>query len=185
MAVSKSRRTKPKKPYPSFPLTAHNNGQWCKKIRGKIHFFGVWDNPEAALEQYLSHAADLHAGRQPAIHNLSSDDPTVKEVANHFLTYQFQRVDAGEITARWFEDCRRVVESFAKYIGPNRLANDLRPDDFQRFRQKLSRTGLSNKGDGLGIPPTSSLGSRFSAYKPCWYNTLQVCFWAKMRFTSE
>ncbi len=32
--------------------------------------------------------------------------------------------------------------------------------------------------------PTSSLGSRLSAYKPCWYNTLQACFWPKMRFTS-
>ena len=35
------------------------------------------------------------------------------------------------------------------------------------------------------IPPTSSLGSRLSAYKPCCHNRLQACFWAKMRFTSE
>jgi hypothetical protein len=35
-------RRKPSKPYPTFPLTAHNNGQWCKKIRGQIHFFGIW-----------------------------------------------------------------------------------------------------------------------------------------------
>ncbi|MFA5864727.1 MAG: hypothetical protein WC975_08565 [Phycisphaerae bacterium] len=45
-------KTKPIKPYPTFPLTTHPNGQWCKKIRGKIHFFGVWADPEAA---------DLHA----------------------------------------------------------------------------------------------------------------------------
>jgi hypothetical protein len=30
--------TKTEKTYPDFPLTAHNNGQWCKKIRGKVHF---------------------------------------------------------------------------------------------------------------------------------------------------
>jgi len=24
----------PAKPYPSFHLTAHNNGQWCEKIHG-------------------------------------------------------------------------------------------------------------------------------------------------------
>ena len=42
MAATQSnrRRRKPRKPYSSFPLTAHNNGQWCKKIRGRVHFFG-------------------------------------------------------------------------------------------------------------------------------------------------
>ena len=38
---AKQNRPKPRKPSPSFPLTPHNNGQWCKKIRGKIHFFGT------------------------------------------------------------------------------------------------------------------------------------------------
>jgi len=32
-----TRAVKPNKPYPEFPLTAHPVGQWCKKIRGKIH----------------------------------------------------------------------------------------------------------------------------------------------------
>jgi hypothetical protein len=34
-------RKKPVKPRASFPLAAHPNGQWCKKIRGKVPFFGV------------------------------------------------------------------------------------------------------------------------------------------------
>ena len=151
MAVSKRKGTKPKKPYPSFPLTTHNNGQWCKKIRGKIHFFGVWEDPQAALEQYLYQAEDLHAGRQPRASSLSPDRLVVKDVGNHFLTYQLQKVEAGEITARWFEDCRRVVDAFAKYIGPNRLVSDLTPDDFRRFRQRLSRVGLGKNKNGLGV----------------------------------
>jgi len=59
------KRQKPKKPHPSFPLTAHANGQWCKRIRGRVHFFGVWADPEAALKEYKCQAADLHAGRLP------------------------------------------------------------------------------------------------------------------------
>ena len=31
---------KPAKPYAEYPLTAHPAGYWCKKIRGKIHYFG-------------------------------------------------------------------------------------------------------------------------------------------------
>jgi hypothetical protein len=43
---------KPAKPYPDFPLCAHPNGQWAKKIKGKIHYFGAWSNPGGALEKY-------------------------------------------------------------------------------------------------------------------------------------
>ena len=87
------RRKKPRKPYPSFPLTAHNNGQWCKKIRGKPHFFGVWADPQAALDNYLRVVADLHAGKQPPQATLSPDTVTIKDVCNHYLTHQQHKVD--------------------------------------------------------------------------------------------
>ena len=118
--AKKSKKKKPIKPSKSFPLTAHNNGQWCKKIRGKIHFFGIWEDPQTALEKYLAVAADLHAGRQPRS-NLSADGLAVKDICNHFLTYQLQKVEAGEISARWFEDCRRVFKSYAHFFRLQRL----------------------------------------------------------------
>ena len=105
------RRIKPKKPRPSYPLTAHPNGQWCKKIRGKVYFFGVWSDSEAAEANYLRVAADLHAGRPPT--NVSSPELTVKELGNEFLAYQLDRVSSRQIGARWFEDCRRVVRQAA------------------------------------------------------------------------
>ena len=138
MAISKHNGSKkPLKPTMSFPLTAHNNGQWCKKIRGKIHFFGIWEDPQTALEKYLAVAADLHAGRQPRS-NLSPDSLAVKDICNHFLTYQLQKVEAGEISARWFEDCRRVLNSFARFLEPQRLVADLTPNDFLKYRQQLT-----------------------------------------------
>lgn len=58
MSKAPRKRPKPRKPYTSFPLTPHNNGQWCKQIRGKVHFFGAWADPEAALPHYLRVAED-------------------------------------------------------------------------------------------------------------------------------
>ena len=149
--IKQHRGKKPSKPFPSFPLTPHNNGQWCKKIRGKIRFFGVWDEPDAALENYLRVASDLHAGRNPVSSNLSSGGVTVKDVANHYLTHQLHKVEAGELALRSFEDCRSLVEDFARYTAPGRLVDDLRPEDFQNYRLRLVRSGLKSRGRGLGV----------------------------------
>ena len=44
-----------------FPLTLHPTGQYCKKIKGKIHYFG--SDKKRALERYLDQAAYLHGGQ--------------------------------------------------------------------------------------------------------------------------
>ena len=71
---------KPPKPYPELPLTAHPNGTW--KIRGKIHYFGTWADPEGALSKYLEHKDALHAGK---VQRPDPDNLTVKDVANAFI----------------------------------------------------------------------------------------------------
>jgi len=48
MKISK-RKTRSDK----FPLTLHPTGQYCKKIKGKIRYFGK--DKKKALEKYLAH----------------------------------------------------------------------------------------------------------------------------------
>jgi hypothetical protein len=75
-------RSKPAKPYPEFPLTAHPAGYWCKKIRGTIRYFGRWEDPDGALKSYLEQKDALHVGRKP---REATDGTTVKELTNRFL----------------------------------------------------------------------------------------------------
>jgi hypothetical protein len=58
---------KPSKPYPEFTLFPHATGRWAKKMRGKLHYFGRWSDPDSALTKYLGQKEDLHAGLLPRV----------------------------------------------------------------------------------------------------------------------
>src|SRR5207248_11558195 len=88
---------KPAKPYPEFPLTAHPAGYWCKKIRGKLYYFGPWSDPDGALKKYLEQKDALHAGRKPRGDTAGA---TVKELVNAFLNAKRALVESGELTNR-------------------------------------------------------------------------------------
>ena len=47
----RTRRSRPgkQKPHKDFPLTRHPRGYWCKKVRGKLVYFGRIDaDPDGA-----------------------------------------------------------------------------------------------------------------------------------------
>jgi hypothetical protein len=139
--MPKASRTRPGKPYPSFPLTAHPNGQWCRKSRGRMHFFGVWSDPDAALAHNLRVAGVLHARRQPTsvagpewtVKEMGNEEMDNEDVGNEFLASQMERVSSGQIGGRWFEDGRRVVRHFARHMGVSRAAATLGALDSQRY----------------------------------------------------
>src|ERR1700745_335054 len=105
---------KPAKPYPAYPLTAHPAGYWCKKIRGKLYYFGPWDDPDGALKKYLEQRDDLHAGRTP---RPETGAATVKDVCNHFLNAKQQLVDAGELSPRTWREYKDTCDLLVKRLG--------------------------------------------------------------------
>src|SRR5437588_4980624 len=104
---ARSKPARPSKPYPDFPLFPHATGYWAKKIRGKLHYFGPWADPDGALAKYLEQKDALHAGRKP---RPDADALTVKNLANHFLNAKQTFVDAGELSPLTWADYKRVAD---------------------------------------------------------------------------
>jgi hypothetical protein len=131
-----SARSKPSKPYPDYPLYAHAAGVWAKKIRGRVHYFGPWDDPDSALKKYLEQKDALHAGRTP---RPDPDGFTVKDLCNQFLNLKQQRVGVGELSPRTWTDYKETCDEVIAAFGKQRLLADLAPDDFASLRNKLAR----------------------------------------------
>jgi integrase len=127
---------KPSKPYPDFPLFPHANGCWAKKIRGKLNYFGPWDDPDAALKKYLDNKDDLHAGRRPTP---APDTRTVKDVANLFLNAKQQAVEAGELSPRTWADYKAIMDMLVGGLGKNQAVSALEPRDFSDLKAKLAK----------------------------------------------
>ncbi len=127
---------KPSKPYPDFPLFPHAAGVWAKKIRGKMHYFGPWSDPDGALAKYLEQKDALHAGHKPR------PDPealTVKALANTFLNHKQALLDAGELSPRTWMNSKEATDLVVKEFGKQRAVADLGPDDFAALRNKMAR----------------------------------------------
>jgi integrase len=133
----KANPSKPPKPYPDFPLYAHRTGRWAKRIRGKIHYFGPWRDPTAALDKYSRERDDLYAGRTP---RAQGDGLTLRDLANRFLTAKQHLVDTRELSPLTFADYHETCEHILEAFGKTRLVTDLAADDFLHLRVELAKT---------------------------------------------
>jgi integrase len=138
-STARQGKQKPERPTGDFPLFAHCNGSWAKKIRGKLHYFGPWADPQAALDRYLKDKPYLEQGKTPPPDDIRNG-VTLRVLVNRFLSFHEDRVHSGEISIRFWRDyyvaCERVLNAF----GPDRLASDLSPDDFEQLRKVMGKT---------------------------------------------
>lgn len=135
---------KPAKPYPEFPLYAHASGRWAKKIRGKTHFFGKWEDPQGALRKFLAEEDDLKAGRIP-VHGEEETGVTVEEMVFRFLAAQKLRVESGDLELRTWDEYEGYGDRLIRVFGPVAIVEKLGPTDFRRLRADFQRTHKSPK----------------------------------------
>lgn len=135
MAKSNSKR---KTRSDKFPLTLHPTGQYCKKIKGKLYYFG--SDKQKALERYLEQAFFLHAGKG-AKNKSAYDNLSLKTLCNLYIDHQESRSAIGEIKSRQVYDQILLLRDFVKYIGPNRVVSDISTIDLQNYRRKVIKSG--------------------------------------------
>ncbi len=151
----KSRKPKtPEKPWPDFPLWAHQSGRWGRKFgKTKFRFYGRWgrkvggvivlvDDIEAsaaeALKEY-QRCWPYHSQGQDAPDEDAGETYTVADLANDFLADKKSLTDSGELSAHSFSEYYRTCAVLVQEFGKTRRVDNLLPDDFAKLRQKFAK----------------------------------------------
>jgi len=117
---------------PKPTLFRHQNGQYAKKIRGKLYYFGT--NEADALKRYWAERDDLQAGRHP---QRVSGDVTVEYMVDAYIVRCEKRVKVGVLSGVSLADYRRVGELLKKHLGSNSDPTLLTPAVFTDFYLKM------------------------------------------------
>ncbi len=117
-----------------FPLTLHPTGQYCKKIKGKIHYFGT--DKKQALERYLAQATYLHRA-QSLIQKVSNGKMTLKKLSDIYLQYQHSRILAGALTPKHYSDQISSLRRLMSFLGQGCKIESISTLDLQNYKRKL------------------------------------------------
>ncbi|MEZ6102478.1 MAG: tyrosine-type recombinase/integrase [Pirellulaceae bacterium] len=135
----KGRQDRPKKPHPDYPLFPHLSGQWAKKVKGKLYYFGRWEEPDTALANYKANLVTILATGAKRVHPGTPDRLTLRQGCNQFLDAKWAMVEAGEISQRHHGDLKRAGELLVKHFGAVRHIDSLRSGDFKTLRDRMGR----------------------------------------------
>ncbi|MHC4572060.1 MAG: hypothetical protein ACYS0C_08295 [Planctomycetota bacterium] len=127
-------KTKRKTRSDKFPLTLHLTGQYCKKIKGKIYYFGA--DKKQALERYLDQATYLHGARN-LIQKAPNGNMTLKELCDVYLQYQHSKILANDLSVKHHNDQISSLSKLMSFLGQSRKIKNISTLDLQNYKRKL------------------------------------------------
>jgi len=151
------------------PLYLHANGQWCKQINKKKHYFGV--DEAKALARYEEERVYLETGRTPPD---ETDEPSLDELVNVFMANIETKIAAKELEPRAYVDYKSTLTRLVGHMGKNDRPSRWKPSDFADIKDWLFlpvprttevRGGLKGpKVDRRSITTVSNDVSRIRAF---------------------
>jgi integrase len=123
-----------------FPLTLHPTGQYCKKIKGKIYYFG--SDKKDALQRYLDQATYLH-GCQNTLRKPTGDNMTLKQLCEMYLKYQYSKLQANDLTASHHNEQIGSLNKLMAFLGQNIDINDISILDLQNYKRRIQTSHVS------------------------------------------
>jgi hypothetical protein len=100
-----------------FPLTLHPTGQFCKKIKSKLYYFG--SDKKLALQRYLEQAAYLHSGKAVPP-DKDAENVSIRHLCNLYLEYLHTKALVGQIKMSHLYDQTILLRDFVRFVSPNR-----------------------------------------------------------------
>ncbi|MHC4396587.1 MAG: tyrosine-type recombinase/integrase [Planctomycetota bacterium] len=133
-------KTRQKTRSDKFPLTLHPTGQYCKKINGKLYYFG--SDKKRALEKYLNQATWLH-GSQENVQKPNNENMTLKQLCDKYLQYQYSKLQANDLTANHYNEQVVSLKKLMAFLGPNIEINKISALDLQNYKRKIQKSHVS------------------------------------------
>lgn len=129
---------KPKWPYAKETiLTAAPNGQWCKKHRGRVYYFGVWNDPKTALDRWRSMWPGIVVNQSKPASEAASECSLEVGITNYLMA-RLAEHRQGDIEWVTYRELNDIGKRIVRTIGGDRSISGLVPMDFDRLNVAIS-----------------------------------------------
>jgi integrase len=124
-----------------FPLYRHTNGSWCKRIAGKLHYFGK-DKAEAlaAYQEFV------RTGRKSSSRKVVGQC-RIADLLTAFLESKLARVQAGDLALGTYRGYQRTAALIREVFGDTLHVESLQSADMATLYKALTAEKENRSGD--------------------------------------
>lgn len=124
-----------------FALYRHANGSWCKRIAGKLHYFGK--DKAAAAEAYEEFQ---RSGRKTSSRKVVGQC-RIADLLTAFLESKLARVEAGDLTAGTYANYKRAAALIREVFGDTLHVESIQSADMATLYKAITAETEDEDGE--------------------------------------